>query len=222
MSPRGKAKGSRSHLDLAHVASSGRAGRFHRQSHSNARRLPRPITAHPLCAQRPASTQSEGNHLAISTPRAGALIALVLLLACQTALSQDGAKAIPEHARAAYGGWDCNRGFVKTGDSCTLIEVPAKRVPELIGQQLGLQSRLSEGRERLCGHQDLRLTRMRTIPTLDKAGDATAATAVQATACTAVVIPANAYSVDSTYGKEVGVRPWLSRDDCVMCSGARA
>ena len=51
-------------------------------------------------------------------------IALALLFACSTAMSQDGTKTIPENARAAYGSWDCNRGFVRTNDSCTPLEVP--------------------------------------------------------------------------------------------------
>ena len=51
--------------------------------------------------------RAKDSPLKISVPVRCAPIALALLFACSTAISQDDPKAVPENARAAYGGWDC-------------------------------------------------------------------------------------------------------------------
>ena len=67
----------------------------------------------------------------------GALALLIALApAAGTAVAEDGSDLPPNAHRLRYGdAWGCNRGYLRTADSCVVIEVPANAYLDSVGRR---------------------------------------------------------------------------------------
>lgn len=131
-------------------------------------------------------------------------IAAALALTCGTAVCQSDTNTIPENARSAFHGWECNRGFAQKDAACVPLEVPANAYLN------------SQGSGWYCNRgyrRDRQSCVAVTVPPNAYADEADFTNGWQCNrgyrragkTCAAVVVPANAYLADSTYQEAIGV-----------------
>jgi hypothetical protein len=156
-------------------------------------------TAIPSTSRRP----GEGNLLKIMQ-RARACALAILLIAASGVFDENALRAetvaVPDNARPGrYGGWECERGYARDGDACTLISIPSHAYLDASGHRWRCERGYRPANDQCTavvvpanGYMDDDARNgWRCARGYREAGDK----------CVRISMPENAYSNESTYGK---------------------